>query len=255
MASRRQSKVECSMFPFLSVLCTLIGVLMLFMLLVVTTRAVDIQESRAEAVPPPPAPPPPPPKRHDPESTGVSEETFQRLEQRVKELAATFAQRAAERDALLAKVAELEDVLASKEDEVLERQTGSGKLPGIRLEKPDDVEFVPVKGSSLVKRARFIEVRASELVIQPEGKTHAASEVDQAGSPLRQFLKRMDARREKEYLLFLIHPNGVPLFQRLDAMLRKEFPGKDPQKSRIDMGYEPFSEGWLLISKQMQGEP
>ena len=46
---RQRSTLGVDMFPFLSVLCSIIGVLMLFMMIIMSTRVTDAHEAAALA--------------------------------------------------------------------------------------------------------------------------------------------------------------------------------------------------------------
>jgi len=46
--SRRREKIDVSMFPFLSVLCAVIGVMVLFIVLIFSTRVIEVEERYKE---------------------------------------------------------------------------------------------------------------------------------------------------------------------------------------------------------------
>jgi hypothetical protein len=250
--SVRKSSVDIDMFAFLSVLCSMIGVLMLFMLMIISTRvlAADEQPQPAPALAPPPLPDEPPKLE-----AGISEQEFQSYSRQVQQLAATLAERQRELHSLKRLVIELEDLIASKEDEALAKITGGGMLSGMQLEKPDEVDMVRVHDSAVTKRPIFVEVKAEGYVVHPAGRLYPVEQLDEQGSALQQFLAAAHKAAAKEYLLFLIHPNGVHAYDKIFQYLLKTYPHRDKEKaefSSIDIGAEPFSRSWLLVREKLE---
>ena len=119
MSRRVGANPEVNMFPFLSVLCSIIGVLMLFMLMIIASRVVG-QQTPAPALGPPP-PPPPPVEQLEP---GVSEEDYARLDEQIRRQAALLNERVNELQNLKRTVEQLEDLIETKEDENLVPEYG-----------------------------------------------------------------------------------------------------------------------------------
>jgi hypothetical protein len=253
MSRRGAAKLETDMFPFLSVLCSIIGVLMLFLLLIIATRVVAVEQPAAVATAPPPAPPAPPPVRLQ---AGLSETEYDRLGRRIAELTVILAERQQELASFRSTVIKAEDMIASKEDEVLRPAGGAGKVVGVELDMPVPVEVRMVQGPKTSKKHVFVEVKAEGYVVHDgqvtKGRPYAVGELGQARSPLQTYLAAMDKRAAKEYLVFLIHPNGTAALRKIQEYLCNTFPHRDPELkangfSRIETGVEPFSPGWLLV--------
>ena len=100
--TRRRSQVEISMFPFLSVLCTVIGVLVLFIVLILSTRVVaenekyQFTEEHTREVKA---------GREDVTWEGVDPEFYAAIEAELARLDVALADRIRQRDDLQAKLA------------------------------------------------------------------------------------------------------------------------------------------------------
>jgi hypothetical protein len=250
VARRRNTKLEVSMFPFLSVLCTVIGVLMLLIVMVVSSRAERVEPERGQS-PPPALPPVEATVSHE---SGLDDQQYQQIMDQILQLAGTLGERQQELLELNQSILELEDLIAAKEDESFEIARGEGLLPGVELEKPEDVAFVPVTNQRVTKQPQYVEVTADAYIAQPGNQQFAAGELQDPNSPLCKFLQQMDQDREKKYLVFLIHPNGVHGYQDIEEYLLEHYPHPEIEHrgtlSRIDMGKEPFSRGWQFVRQQ-----
>lgn len=249
MTRRAPSRIEVSMFPFLSVLCSVIGVLMLFMLAIIATRAVKDQRQTAVAATLP--------SDGMPISADqrIDDEQYDALRLRLEQLTSKLQQRRSELAELRARITELEDFITFKEDESLDPDL-RGLLPGAQLEKPDDVVFVPRKNWTRKKKPRFIEVTSNRYVVHPEQLAFPTGQLHQANSPLQKFLQQADRARGGEYLLFLLHDNGFQAYYDVQMYLASKY--RHPTNrtlSRVSTGKEPFSDGWLMISQQQNVGP
>src|SRR5690349_13921781 len=100
--ARRDSKIVVDLFPFLSVLCCMIGVMLLMITVILGTRVLD-----AEGIKPPPYPV----RTGGPSGDGeeqVDEKTYAELEEQVDGLARRFRDRQRERHQLQEKVDQLQ---------------------------------------------------------------------------------------------------------------------------------------------------
>jgi hypothetical protein len=244
VARKRDFNCDISLFPFLSVLCALMGVLTLFLLLAMNSR---VMESAAAA----PATTPASLPVADSNSSGLSEPEYEKLRVEIEELVATLAARRKEYAELAQLQSELSDLLASKQ-ELLDKSRMSGLLQGIDLQSKEDVQLVPDSQFVVSKTPRFLEVSAIEYVLQPEGRRFPVNELQVDGSNLQQFLDDLDSRRESEYLLLLIHPDGTDAFDNIHNYVQRKFPSQtDNSLPRIAIGFEPYSAGWVLISHEL----
>ncbi|HUG92360.1 MAG TPA: hypothetical protein VML55_16090 [Planctomycetaceae bacterium] len=256
---RPRSQLGFDMFPFLSVLCSVIGVLMLLIAMVASTRVLQAQ---AEL-------PPEPPKPQGVED-GVDDATYRRLEAEMDRLTGELATRLIQRDALLRRERELIALLEAKTDAWAIPQPA--RHDPVELDHPDRVAIVPDERWTVNKRPIRIEVHAEGYVVHPQKLAFPPVQERGAGDDrkfdadreLRVFLETVDKNRDREYLLLLVHPNGVGALKALREYLLQEFsitttedrPGPVPGtilritrvQNRINVGVEPFSRDWLLIT-------
>ena len=270
--ARGRGKVEVSLFPFLSVLCCMIGVFMLFLVVILCARVIEaddegqakrqkmirkIQQDRDDA-------------------TGTSEagdrdsidaETYLALDQRLSELTGQLASRHAARDELAQRLDALQATLDAKRDELALGQLVPNQHP-IALDKPDPVRPVPDARFRVAKKPVFVEVKAEGYLVQPEKKLYppltkkTVGKTDHytASREFKQFLEGIDKDRQQRYLLILTHPNGIEGYLALRSYLEQDFNEKvqfqrglityELTKSRIDLGVEPFSQDWQFIAEQ-----
>lgn len=241
--ARRRGKTETSMFPFLSVLCTVIGVMVLFIVLIMSTRVISADKRfRPKKDSPDRASPGLP----DALAEGIDERTFRSLEQELEGLARRLEQREAQRDVLDKKLAGLEDLLEFKKTEMFVQV--SRKAPPRELAEPEPVAMVPDEGYEVPLHPVFVEVDLEGYTVHPEGTKYPAivekksegkeSQFD-AVPELAAYLKSVDRKKRKDYLVFLIHPNGIEPFQNIRVYLLRNH--KD-----VRMGWEPFSRSWIV---------
>ena len=60
-------------------------------------------------------------------------------------------------------------------------------------------------------------------------------------SALEKLLAQVSDRREQEYLIVAVRPDGIDVFDKVRDMV---------EQKRIDIGYEPIDEGWQLKVKE-----
>lgn len=212
MARRAPQKIETTLFPFLSVLCSMIGVLMLFLVLILSSRIIATTAAAAGAGGAPSAP--------ETELAQLQEEL--RLRRR-------------EHERLLASVRELEELIALQELQAAPAEPGG---------EPRRVRIVPdPAGAGTRKTARFLELTADLVRVHPGPVDHPAADLEDNASALWAWLREAHERRRREYLVVLLHPDGFEHFERLQRLLSlEEFKG-------LDWGYEPFSADWVLVTE------
>ena len=245
---RRRDKVEVTMFPFLSVLCSVIGVLVLFIVLILSTRVVveDQRYRRTDAYERVPSP-----GRPDVVQQGIDPTSYAALEAELLTLSQHLAQRNTEREALVRKLASLEDLLEFKRTELLVQITAPPRREFNEREKVAMLAMVPNDEFDVKLKPILIEVSASGYTIQPAGTSFGPierGEPNQRGPnwiiepALKSFLQGVNARRRREYLVFLVHPNGVSTFQTIRNYVT------DRHKD-VRIGWEPFSRQWVVANK------
>lgn len=256
MSRRIVSQIELDMFPFLSVLCAVIGILMLFMLIVISTRVMALQ-------PEPPAGPGPAAEPPPPQLAGVSEERHRQLQTQVEHLGRQLVTTQEKLHALREARAQLLDLIAAKRDEIeLGAVQLGGRQDGAHLGRPEEVNVVPDTSRQVNKHPIRVEITEEGYTVHPQKQFYPREQLGQPGSPLVAFLKDVDEERDKRYLLLLVHPNGAKSYQQFRKHLLENFnktvtkkkeivPGIEMTMtitlSRIDVGVEPFSNDWLLV--------
>lgn len=261
--ARRDTKIAVDIFPFLSVLCCMIGVLMLYIVAILSTRVIEAEDvardssQRAR-------------KTDGQEGTDedqVDEETYAQLAKNIEDLERTVQDRRRARFELQAKVEQLQALIEGKQDELASQKLLAKRDP-IKLDEPDPVRPVPDKNFSVAKEPIFIEIRADGYFVATEGHLFPTVEKrgngDQekyvASAELQGFIKEADAQRDRRYLLLLVHPNGIKTYYGFRRWLTQDF---GEQKSRIvgvfkytwveprlNLGVEPFSRDWQIISSK-----
>ncbi len=242
------------MFPFLSVLCCIIGVLTLFLVIMLGTRVISAEKQIVELGKPPPEPVR---RRHGLED-GIDDATYDALDQQAARLAGELAQREQDRVVLERMLQDLEALIELKRDEIA--ASPSRKPPVLQpLDQPDRVRPVPETDPSInvfrvVKKPVFIEISADGYLVQPSKQKFPRLVAKDDKSPLefgpelKRFLTASHGKRGKEYLLLLIHPNGSKAYDEFRAALGKDFNKADAKPGeKIDVGIEPFSRDWEFV--------
>lgn len=239
--SRRRSEIEFSMFPFLSVLCAVIGILMLLLIAVMSTRVIALDASLW---------PEESSTGSETRSAGMSEEQYEALSAEVERLADRLAECNKRRREAERIRSQIEDLIAAKED-LQALGSATVRQEGTRL-GVEAVRVIPDPNRKIRKEPILMEVRGTGLVVHPDQQKFAVDELERGDSPLRRFLAEIDAARQQKYLVLLLHPGGVLAYKRLRGFLEEHY-GEEvsvgqsqERKSRIDLGVEPFSDSWLL---------
>lgn len=238
MRHRRRTPAQLSIFPFLSVLCSVIGVLMLFMLIIVSTRAIVEagggrnvpSEFVAETLQP----------------AGLGENEWKDWQEALRRLEHRLAQRRQDADRLRTKLTLLEELIAAnREDAAL--PTSGPQQTGVSLEPSERIAPVPKDDFKVNKEPRYVEVLGDGFRRQPENRFHPLAELNDDGSDLAAFINSVDGRRNHEYLVFLIREDGYEPFFAMEQFLKMRYPRRvpsDAKSSRIDIGKEPFPRKW-----------
>lgn len=229
------------MFPFLSVLCTIIGVMVLFIVLILSTRVIEgeerystTQSKTAQG------------GQVNAKLQGVAADDYTALLAEVERLAAVLKKRRAEQGKLVAKLAALQDLIEFKKTEVLlpihdNRHT--------ELAPKEPIAVVPAEGFNVKLKPILVEVSAKGYTIHPRKDSFSVIpvseddkiQVSQVDAGLKSFLEEIEERQESEYLVFLVHPNGVKAFRSIRQYLVE-------QHDDINIGWEPFSRDWILAN-------
>lgn len=245
MMPRRTNRIEISLFPFLSVLCAVIGVLVLFIVLVLSTRVVVQEEyfqRREEHTRQPRV------GRPDAMEEGIDAATFETLQEELERLSDQLKARQRERDELTETLRGLEDLIETRKTELL---LPRGHLRPQEFDRPEPVAVVPDADYEVSLRPNLIEVSVDGYTLHPSRAHFPPFEVDESSEPgaganpcseMAAYLQETDRRRAREYLVLLVHPNGVEGFFALRSYLAREHPD-------LNLGWEPFSRQWILASE------
>ncbi len=92
-------------------------------------------------------------------------------------------------------------------------------------------------GSNRGKIPRYIECRKDGVILHPSQKFVPLSEIDSPQSELSKLITEVRKNKEQEYLIVVLRPEGVEVFQQVRDRV---------EKLGIDIGYEPIEKGWKL---------
>jgi len=234
-----------NLFPFMSVLIALMGVMVFFLIAIVSTRAIGHGT---------------PEGRYTREPTVPARQHAELLDQ-IGRLTALVSRHQQQCRQLIGECERLrEDIATRKNDMELGSASDAGRTAGVVLGEPEGISMVPdPRGKPVTKDPVFVEVQAEKFVVHRQQAEYPAEQLADAGSDLRKFLDGIDRARDKQYLILLVHPGGVPAYDRLRACLQANY-GKTVQyrnelvqTTRIDVGVEPFSPYWSFIASQQGG--
>lgn len=240
---RRKAKLDLTLFPFLSVLCGLIAVMVLFMIVTISTRVIS------NTAVPEPGGAPAAPGQNRPEE-GIDGDDFRRLDARVQELEGVLAEKARARDELRR---ELDRLAALVEAKKRASDAAAARPAGVRLGEPTPVKMIPKRDPAAPNRtAVFIEVNSTGYVVHPVKTTFellpaagkgGGGKAARVPPGLAKLIEGM-GRAGDRYPLLLVHPNGVEAFDAVldfHTDLKRRSPGSD-----LNIGWEPFAREWLL---------
>jgi hypothetical protein len=254
--ARRRTHPDISLFPFLSVLCSVIGVLLLFIVLVLSTRVIAEEERYEETLE---YRRPRAPGMADALEGGIDQRSFAELEAEIHRLTDLLQVRLEKRDALTRKMQALEDLIEYKKTEFL--------IPAkitrpVEFDKPVPVAIVPDQGYKNNLRPIFVVVSDEGYVVQPSKQSFPAIKQDQStktGPPkkaassrksdavpagvdpgLAKYLRGLNPN--KEYLVFLIQPNGVAAFDEILTYVQTKH-------KELRFGFEPFARNWVFANE------
>lgn len=234
--ARRRVDFEITMFPFLSVLCAIIGVMMLLLLLILGRQVVAEDDASVAGVGSPT-------QAEASEPRGLPEDRHAQWDERIRRLRRRLDERRREHARLERLYAQLSSLVAAKEDTAALARSGAGRRMRTRLGKPEPVTFVPDPKRDVGKTPIVVEVRADGFVVHTQKTQYPLQQIEQADSPLARFIGGVVARRDRQYLLLLVHPNGVAAYYRMREYLRSA------HGQSTDVGKEPFSVDWLLVER------
>jgi hypothetical protein len=92
-------------------------------------------------------------------------------------------------------------------------------------------------GANQGKKPHYIECREDGVLLHPSKQFVSLSDLEKPGSALSELITQVKANRDREYIIVVLRPKGIEVFQQVRSLIEKE---------EIDIGYEPIEEGWNL---------
>lgn len=250
---RPRAKIEMTLFPFLSVLCGLIAVLVLHIFVVLSSGRAEARGRDGAGGPR--------------ASRAIRPEEAEALKRRLtEEIVALQAQllRLQEEIAQLRAILELrrrQDLVAAAGRSTVGEPIGAPAPMGVRFLKaaPDrgDLTKLPVQ---VVVTAERYAVRPPPPGRPSDFPALASDRPEDADPGLLRFLDEIQERRRDQYLFLLVDAGGIEAFQRLRQLCKDRYdtrdedypPGRRPDEY-FDFGYEPFSARWQLSTTAADG--
>jgi hypothetical protein len=240
----RREKVDVSLFPFLSVLCTVIAVMVMMGIMILNTRVVAqqaykrVQDGVAAYRP----------GTQNAQSDGVDSRRLRQMEEEVARLNDLLKKRKEQLADVTRKFKALQDLIVSKEI-LLELEPVQGR--GQELAAPEPVVMVPREGPKHHLNPILVEIEENRYVVHPSKQPFPAMKLGDKDDPeriapnpaLREFLKDIDKRRNRDYLVFLVHPGGADAFYGMRVYLLLRHPD-------LPIGWEPFPKDWKQMDSR-----
>jgi hypothetical protein len=96
-------------------------------------------------------------------------------------------------------------------------------------------------GKSRGKSPRYIECRNNGIIIHPDGELVPIKNLENQNSPLKTLLNEVKEKRDREYLIVAVRPDGIEVFKKVRDLIETQ---------GIDIGYEPIDKDWKLKVEQ-----
>ena len=90
------------------------------------------------------------------------------------------------------------------------------------------------KGANKTKTPLYIECREDGFVMHPSKEFAPRADLYDEKSPLRKMVADLKAQKEEKYLIVILRPDGIEMFNKIRGLVAKE---------GIDIGYEPLEFG------------
>lgn len=87
------------------------------------------------------------------------------------------------------------------------------------------------------KTPLYIECRQDGFVLHPNKQFAPRADLYDEKSPLRKTIANLKANKDKQYLIIILRPDGLEMFDKVRNLVRNE---------GIDIGYEPLEFGLEL---------
>ena len=93
------------------------------------------------------------------------------------------------------------------------------------------------KGANKNKIPIYIECREDGFVLHPSKEFAPRADLYDEKSPLRKLVAELKTQKEEKYLIVILRPDGLEMFNKIRELVTKE---------EIDIGYEPLEFGLEL---------
>jgi len=95
-------------------------------------------------------------------------------------------------------------------------------------------------GKNRNKRPHYVECRQEGIIIHPSQKFVSNKDITNSSSALGQLIAQVSARKDQEYVIVAVRPDGFKVFNQVRTLL---------EQADIDIGFEPIDENWKLKIK------
>ncbi|NEP14454.1 MAG: hypothetical protein F6K14_30520 [Symploca sp. SIO2C1] len=92
-------------------------------------------------------------------------------------------------------------------------------------------------GNNQSKNPHYIECREDGIIIHPSQEFVSNQDITQPGSGLTKLIVQVSSRKEQEYVIVAVRPNGFKVFEQVRTLL---------EQADIDIGFEPIDQDWKL---------
>lgn len=93
------------------------------------------------------------------------------------------------------------------------------------------------KGANRNKSPIYIESREDGFILHPSKEFAPRADLYDEKSPLRKTIAELKANKDKQYLILILRPDGLEMFDKVRQLVEQE---------GIDIGYEPLEYGLEL---------
>lgn len=93
------------------------------------------------------------------------------------------------------------------------------------------------KGANKDKTPLYIEARKDGFILHPDKDFAPRADLYDENSPLRKAIAFLKANKDKQYLILILRPDGLEMFNKIRDLVEEE---------GIDIGYEPLEFGLEL---------
>ncbi len=95
-------------------------------------------------------------------------------------------------------------------------------------------------GNNQSKNPHYIECREDGIIIHPSQEFVSNQDITQPGSGLTKLIVQVSSRKEQDYVIVAVRPNGFKVFEQVRTLL---------EQADIDIGFEPIDQDWKLRIK------